>query len=256
MARLNNKVALITGAANGIGLATAQRFVAEGAAVLLVDINETELSSAAERLGASARYEVADVSQEAGAKRYVSSAIEAFGRVDVAVLNAGIEGGVSPIDATPLATFDRVMSVNVRGVWLGLASLLPLMKTTGGSIIVTSSVAGVRGRGLMGPYSASKHAVIGLAKTAALEAAKYGVRVNAICPAPTETRMMDAIDAAAQAGADVGSPKAGISGIPLGRYGTPDEIASLALFLASDEAAFITGAEYLIDGGATAGRPV
>jgi len=252
--QLDSKVALITGAANGIGLAIVRRFLAEGASVFLVDVDKQALADAAISLGPKANCAHADVSQVDDARNYVEQAIKAFGRIDIAVLNAGIEGRVAPIVATPIETFDKVMAVNVRGVWLGLTFLLPAMKTSGGSIIVTSSVAGLRGRAGMAPYAASKHAVIGLAKTAALEGARDGIRVNAICPGPSETRMMTSIDAGAPSGDATAARNSGIAGIPLKRYATPMEIANLALFLASDEASFVTGATYLIDGGNMAGR--
>jgi NAD(P)-dependent dehydrogenase (short-subunit alcohol dehydrogenase family) len=150
--------------------------------------------------------------------------------------------------------FDRVMRVNVRGVWLGLAGVLPMMRAQGGgSIVVTSSIAGTRGTAGQGAYVASKHAVLGLMKTAALEGAPHRIRVNAICPAPIDTEMMQAL----AAGIDPGDHEAGkrkvLSAIPLGRYGTADEVAKLVMFLSGDDSSYCTGAAYMIDGGGTAG---
>lgn len=251
MARLQGKVAVITGGADGIGAATARRFVNEGAKVLLVDVNEEALARTASSIGPHAACFVGDVSADAVASSYVAEALRRFGKVDIGVLNAGIEGSFGRIDELSVDTFDRVMAVNVRGVWLGLAALMPAMRATGGgSIVVTSSVAGLRGAPNLAAYGASKHAVIGLMKSAALEGISSGIRVNAINPAPIQTRMLDAIDE--------GISKSGMTiskeaRVPIGRYGDPSEVASLMLFLASDESSFCTGATYLIDGGSMSG---
>jgi NAD(P)-dependent dehydrogenase (short-subunit alcohol dehydrogenase family) len=254
MSRLDQKVALITGAAGGIGSACAEQFVARGASVFLVDIHEKPLRELADRLGPCAALCAADVSSASGTAEYFQALLDRFGRLDIAFLNAGIVGVVKPIDDTALDTFDRVMQVNVRGVWLGLTRALPLMREQGnGSIVITSSIAGTRGTACQGAYVASKHAVLGLMKTAALEGASHGVRVNAICPAPIDTEMMQALAAGIDPADHENGKRRVLAAIPLGRYGTAAEVANLVAFLASDDAAYCTGAAYMIDGGGTAG---
>ncbi|CAG9243799.1 SDR family NAD(P)-dependent oxidoreductase [Paraburkholderia caribensis] len=254
MSKFDGKVVLVTGAAGGIGRAVSSLFVESGARVHLVDVQEGPLKEIADLLGPAATYSVADVSDEGDTQKYVKDALALSGRIDVAFLNAGIVGAVARIEDTPLDVYDRVMKVNVRGVWLGLAQTLPLMKTQGfGSIIVTSSITGLRGSSNQAAYTASKHAVIGLAKTAALEGAASGVRVNAICPAPIDTEMMRTLAAGIDPENAENGKKKVLSGIPLGRYGTAEEVAKLVSFLASDDAAYCTGSTYTIDGGGTAG---
>lgn len=254
MHRFKHQTALITGAAAGIGFATAKRIIAEGGKALLVDMDEEALIQASSELGSAASYCVADVSDAEQTKAYIAWAVSGHARIDVAILNAGIEGPISTIPETPLDDFDRVMAVNVRSAWLGLAHLLPLMqKQNGGSIVMTASISGLRGTAGQGAYVASKHALLGLMKTAALEGAPYGIRVNAVCPAPVQTRMM----AALESGFNPSSPDVArqtiLSGVPLKRYATADEIAGMIAYLASAEAAFCTGTAYPIDGGAAAG---
>jgi NAD(P)-dependent dehydrogenase (short-subunit alcohol dehydrogenase family) len=250
MSKFDGKVVLVTGAAGGIGQAVSSLFVERGARVHLVDVHEEQLKQIAGLLGPAATYSVADVSNAADTQNYVKDALEVSGQIDVAFLNAGIVGAVARIEDTPLEVYDRVMAVNVRGVWLGLAQMLPLMKTQGvGSIIVTSSITGLRGSSNQAAYTASKHAVIGLAKTAALEGAASGVRVNAICPAPIDTQMMRTLAAGIDPEDAENGKKKVLSGIPLGRYGTAGEVAEFVCFLASDDAAYCTGSTYTIDGG-------
>jgi NAD(P)-dependent dehydrogenase (short-subunit alcohol dehydrogenase family) len=250
MSKFDGKVVLVTGAAGGIGQAVSSLFVERGARVHLVDVHEEQLKQFAGLLGPAATYSVADVSNAADTQNYVKDALEVSGQIDVAFLNAGIVGAVARIEDTPLEVYDRVMAVNVRGVWLGLAQMLPLMKTQGvGSIIVTSSITGLRGSSNQAAYTASKHAVIGLAKTAALEGAASGVRVNAICPAPIDTQMMRTLAAGIDPEDAENGKKKVLSGIPLGRYGTAGEVAEFVCFLASDDAAYCTGSTYTIDGG-------
>lgn len=253
MGQLDGKVAVITGAANGIGLAAAERFLAEGGRLLLVDLDEAALREATGRLGSNASYQVADVSQADSAMIYTKEALKLYGRVDVALLNAGVEGHVGPIVETPLESFDRVMAVNVRGVWLGLAALMPAMKAHGGSIIITSSTGGLKGTPLLAPYGASKHAVIGLMKSAAVEGAPDRIRVNTVNPGPIETRMIRSIESGRDAGEDGAARRAGVARIPLRRYGQAAEVAAMMLFLASDAASFCTGATYQVDGGLMTG---
>ncbi|HMM77442.1 MAG TPA: SDR family oxidoreductase [Gammaproteobacteria bacterium] len=254
MARLAGKIAIVTGAAAGIGLASARLFVAEGAKVLLVDIQRAELEAAAAELGeAQAMAMVADVSDPAQTQAYVDAALARWGRIDVLFANAGIEGKVAPIVDVALEDYERVMAVNVRGVLLALKAVLPVMqKQGGGSIVITSSLGGLRGTPRIGPYIASKHAVVGLMKTAALENARYNVRVNTVNPAPIDTRMVHSLEQQWAPGAPEKMSARMVNGVPLQRYGTPAEVAQLALFLASDESSFCTGNAFSIDGGMSA----
>ncbi len=253
MGKLQEKVAIITGAAGGIGSAAVQLFVDEGARVLLVDSAEAPLRDVASRFGDRVAWVTADVSSARDTERYVNEAVTRFGGIDVLFANAGTEGAVcSLLDAT-LEDFDRVLAVNVRGVWLGIKYAAPrIALRKGGSIVITSSVAGLVGALGIGPYVASKHAVVGLAKTAALELAAANIRVNTIHPGPIENRMMRSLEQQA----NPGDPSA-IKGmyhamIPFGRYGTNEEIAKLALFLASDDSSFCTGSVFVADGGLVA----
>ncbi|WP_199233409.1 SDR family oxidoreductase [Rhodococcus sp. SMB37] len=192
----------------------------------------------------------ADVANEAEVENYVKKTVEAFGTVDVLFNNAGIEGKVQPITEVSLEDFEKVQRVNVTGVFLGMKHVLPvMMQQSSGSIINTSSNAGLDGTVNIAPYVTSKHAVSGMTKTAALEVAPHGVRVNSIHPSPVETRMMRSLESGFDTDNTEAAQKDFVSRIPLGRYGEADEIASLVLFLASEESTFITGAQYRIDGG-------
>lgn len=252
MKRLQDRVALITGGSGGIGKATAARFLEEGARVVLVDLDADGLAAAQASLdgGDRVRTVAADVSREEDVQRYVQATLDAFGRIDVFFNNAGIEGKVAPLEAQDIAMFDKVIAVNVRGAYLGLKHVLPHMYAAGsGSVINTSSVAGLRGSAGVAPYVTSKHAVTGMTKVAALEAATHGVRVNSVHPSPVNTRMMRSLEAGFDPAHAEAAKAAMEQAIPLGRYGESEEIASLVLFLASDESRFITGAQYRIDGG-------
>lgn len=263
MVRLHGKIAIITGGAGGIGQAAARQFTAEGARVVLVDREEAALQSIVGSIGEDkASYVVADVTQPEQAQGYVKSAVERWGGVDILLANAGIEGAVSPITDYAIDTFDQVMAVNVRGVWLGLKYVIPAMRERGsGSIVITSSTAGIGGTAGMSAYVTSKHAVIGMMRTAALECAPLGIRVNTVNPAPIETRMMRSLEEMRVAAED--SSEATIertklayeARIPLQRYGDPEEVAKLMLFLASDDSSFCTGGVYMVDGGSSAGSP-
>lgn len=254
MSRLAGKVAVVTGGAGGIGRAAATLFAAEGANVLVVDIDEPGLRAAVEQSASNrTSYCVADVTQAADNERMFATAAERYGGVDILLANAGIEGAVAPIVDMAEADFDRVIAVNVKGVWLGLKYGIPhLAARGGGSIVVTSSVAGLTPTPGIAPYGASKHAVIGLMRSAARECAAANIRVNTVNPAPVETRMMRSLERGLSP-ADPAAAQARITdSIPLGRYAEPMDIAKVMLFLASDDAAFVTGSVYKADGGSSA----
>ena len=263
MVRLSEKVALITGGAGGIGQAAARIFTGEGARVALVDRDEAALQSVVSSIGEDkASYVVADVTQPGQVQSYVKAAVERWGGIDIFLANAGIEGAVSPIPDYSFDMFEQVMAVNVSGVWLGLKYVIPAMRERGGgSIVITSSTAGIGGTAGMSAYTTSKHAVIGLMRTAALECAPLGIRVNTVNPAPIETRMMRSLEEMRVAAADDSevtverTKQAYAARIPLQRYGDPEEVAKLMLFLASDDSSFCTGGVYMVDGGRSAGNP-
>lgn len=250
MPRLDGKIAIITGATGGIGAATATRFVKEGARVLLVDLDKDRCDALAEKLGESAVSFAADVSDEEQVAAYVDAAIDAFGGLDILFANAGIEGTVAPLINQKREDFQKVLNVNLLGAWMGIKHAAPKM-TNGGSIVVTSSVAGLIGSAGLGPYVSSKHAVLGLVKTAAQELAPMGIRVNAVNPGPIQNRMMDSIEEQASPGHASDVRAAFEQMTPLKRYGTNEEVANMTLFLASDESSYSSGAAYLVDGGFT-----
>jgi len=252
LTRLANKVALITGGAGGIGKVTAKRFLEEGAKVVLVDLFQEALDDTKAELEAIGEVITvqADVSKEEDVKNYVDKTIENFGRIDVFFNNAGIEGKVAPITEQKVEDLDKVLAVNVRGVFLGLKHVLAVMKEQGaGSVINTSSVAGLSGSPNVTPYIASKHAVVGLTKATAVEVAPYKVRVNSVHPSPVNTRMMRSLEEGFAPGQAEAAKADMEKSIPLGRYGESEDISNLVLFLASDESAFITGVQYRVDGG-------
>ena len=261
MARLEGKVAVITGATGGIGRAAAKLCADEGARVALVDLDESALQEVVSSIGEErASYTAADVTQPDQTQAYVNAAVERWGGIDVLLANAGIEGAMYSITDYPLDIFERVMAVNVRGVWLGIKYAVPAMERRGGgSIVITSSTAGISGTPNMSAYNTSKHAVIGLMRTAALECASMGIRVNTVNPAPIETRMMRSIEEMRVAALDDASvtvdqvKQVTATRIPLERYGDPEEVARLMLFLASDDSSFCTGGVYMVDGGRSAG---
>lgn len=254
MVDLAGSVVLITGAASGIGLAAAELCTAAGAKLVLVDQNGQALETARKSLGGENIIIVGDVGDHSTAHDYVEAAVERFGRIDIAMLNAGTAGRVARIDAVTPEEFDRIMAVNVRSVWSGMAALFPLMQAQGGgSIVVTASTGGVLAAPMVGPYIASKHAVIGLVKSAALEGARHGIRVNAVAPAPIDTAMMASINDGLGAGDAQKSRQRTIAHVPLQRYGNASEVAKTMVFLGSQEASYTTGAVYLIDGGMAAG---
>lgn len=254
MTRLQDKVAVITGGAGGIGKATAERFLKAGARVVLCDVSEAALKEAASGWDESRVALVAgDVSQAADIARATETARERFSGLDIMVANAGIEGLVAPLTQYPIAEFDRVLGVNVRGAFLSIQAAAPLIaERGGGAIIVTSSVAGLVGAAGLSAYVTSKHAVMGLVKSAAIELAPLGIRVVSVNPGPVNNRMMRAIENKAAPGAADMVKKGFEDKIPLHRYGENDEIAALISFLASSDASYCTGVPFVIDGGYTA----
>ena len=253
--RLVGKTAIITGSTGGIGEATARRFLNEGANVMLVGRSPEKLHQTTERLGANGRAAtfVAEACDEEAFASAVATTIDTFGGVDILMANAGTEGNFAPIEELSAAEFESVLRINVIGVWLSMKYCVEPMKARGaGSIIAISSIAGRIGSPTMAPYIASKHAVHGLVKTAALELAPFNVRVNAIGPGPIDNRMMRSLESQFNPDEAAEAHEFVLSKVPLNRYGTNDEVASLAAFLASDESAFCTGSMHMIDGGFTA----
>jgi len=254
--RLDGKVAVVTGAAGVIGTATLRLLAERGARIVAVDRRETDLKEAIKDLPASAEALAlaADVTEEDEVAGYVRATVETFGTIDVFYNNAGIEGDVKPITDYPLASFRKVLDVNVVGVFLGIKHVLPVMLNQNrGSIINTASIAGLMGSPEIAVYSASKHAVIGLTRSAALECTATGVRVNCVCPGLIDSRMLSAIIEGRNPGnAPVPNDKI-VERIPARRLGQASEVASIVAFLASDEASYVSGSAYTVDGGRTTG---
>jgi 3alpha(or 20beta)-hydroxysteroid dehydrogenase len=254
--RFEGKVVVVTGAAGGIGRATAARFAAEGAAVVLVDVSAAGLEAsvaAVKAAGAEALAVEADVTRAADVRRYVTAALDRFGGIDCFFNNAGILGAVSRLVDYPEDVFDRVMAVNVKGVWLGMKEVAPALRARGGGAIVnTASIAGMRSSPNLVAYTASKHAVIGLTRTAAYELVRDGIRVNAVCPAPVETPMARELEAGFSGKNPAAAHEAFTRTIPMRRFGEPSEVAALVAFLCSPDASYINGGIYTVDGGAMA----
>lgn len=253
--RLDGRVAIVTGAAGVIGTATIRLLAERGARIVAVDRREPDLKSSIADLPATAQALAitADVTREDEVAEYVRAAVDKFSTVDIFYNNAGIEGEIAPITKYPLETFRRVIDVNVVGVFLGLKHVLPIMlKQNRGSIINTASIAGLIGSPDIAVYSASKHAVIGLTKSAALECSSSSVRVNCVCPGLIESRMLSAIIEGRNPGnAPVPTEKLA-ERIPARRLGQASEVASIVAFLASDDASYVSGSAYTVDGGRVA----
>jgi NAD(P)-dependent dehydrogenase (short-subunit alcohol dehydrogenase family) len=249
---LEGKVALVTGAAGEIGAASIQLMLTRGAKVVGVDRDVPALRRLGERLAAGDELVLleGDVTAEASVSDYVIRTRDTFGRIDIFFNNAGIEGPVKPITDYALADFQRVMNVNVVGVFLGLKHVIPVMLAGGGGAIInTSSTAGLTGSPGVCAYNASKHAVIGLTRSACAEWAKKGITVNAITPGPIASRMMTSLEEGLMPG-QAKDLRARLSErIPTGRYGSPEEVAKLVAFLASDDARYLNGAIFTVDGG-------
>jgi NAD(P)-dependent dehydrogenase (short-subunit alcohol dehydrogenase family) len=249
MGQLDGKVAVITGGESGIGLASAQLFVREGARVHLVGIQEGKLEEAVDRLGSDrASASVADVTDEQAVHEAIESGYADFGRLDVLVSNAGISGETRPIVDYPADVFARTLAVHIGGAFHVLKHGLPRL-TDGGSVIIMSSVTGLVGIPQISAYVAAKHGQVGLMRSAAKEVADRRIRVNTLHPGPTSTEFQDAIEMAATGLPQSEAAEAFNGMIPLGRHTTPDEIAQAALYLASDASAMVTASTFTIDGG-------
>lgn len=251
MKLLDGKVCIVTGAAGSLGLATAELFLREGAKVTLVDRDASALQAAAERLDAHAGHlmvQAADVADAAATSAFVEATLARWGGLDVLFCNAGVSGEICPVVDYPEDVFDRVMAVNVRGPFLGCKYALPKMRD-GGSIVITSSVVGTTSDPGIAAYATSKHAVIGLMRTVAKEAAPRGIRVNVVAPGPIENDFQRNVEAGLSRaiGRDAGQFLDGL--IPLGRHGRAEEIGRLVLYLASGQSSFSTGAVFMADGG-------
>jgi NAD(P)-dependent dehydrogenase (short-subunit alcohol dehydrogenase family) len=248
--RFRDKSVLVTGAGSGIGRAASLMFAAEGGRLIVVDRNAADARETAERIaraGGEAVAIAADVTRAADCRRMVDEAVSAYGRLDVAFNNAGIGGSGFPMAEEEEVAFDEVVAVNLKGVFLSMKYEIPaIAKAGGGTIVNTASVAGLIGEPGISSYSASKHGVVGLTRTAALDHIKQGVRINAICPGATRTPLLERWFQDPNVEAFV------MNRHPIGRIGEPEEIARVALFLASDEASFVVGQAWAIDGGLSA----
>jgi NAD(P)-dependent dehydrogenase (short-subunit alcohol dehydrogenase family) len=247
--RMREKVALVTGGGSGIGRAAALAFAGEGASVVVVDVDAEQghaTVKAIEQAGGQAMFIRADVSQRADVEAMVLKAVEVYGKLDCAFNNAGIEGAVGlPVVDYPEDTWDRVIDINLKGVWLCMKyELAQMLKQGGGAIVNTASIAGLVGGTFGSAYYASKHGVVGLTKAAAIEYGNSAIRVNAVCPGVIRTEMADRLMK------DNESIETAITALhPLGRLGTPQEVAETVVWLSSDQASFITGQALAVDGG-------
>ncbi|MFD7430109.1 SDR family NAD(P)-dependent oxidoreductase [Streptomyces sp. NPDC059818] len=257
MGKLDGRTVLISGAARGQGEQEARLFAAEGARVVIADVLDEQGEALAKELGEeTALFVHLDVSREADWQAAVAAAKGAFGQIDGLVNNAGILR-FNELVATPLEEFQQVVQVNQVGAFLGIKTVAPEIEAAGGGTIVnTASYTGLTGMAFVGAYAATKHAVLGLTKVAAVELAAKGIRVNAVCPGAVDTAMTN--PAALDPSADPEESKAAVDQlyrklVPLGRIGRPEEVAALALFLTSQDSSYITGQPFVIDGGWLAG---
>jgi NAD(P)-dependent dehydrogenase (short-subunit alcohol dehydrogenase family) len=249
MARLHDKVALISGGGGSIGAATARLFAAEGARVVVADLDEAGLGAVVDELGSDrAALAVTDVTDSDQVRAAVALAVERFGGLDVAFANAGVFGVNAPIVEYPDDVFDRVMAVNVRGSFLLAKHALRVMRD-GGSLIFNSSVVGLMSDATIAAYATSKHAIVGLMRTAVREVGDRGIRVNSVHPGPVDNEFQHRIEVSATGAEEARAAELFEERIALARHATPDEIARTVLFLASDDSSFMTGAAVKVDGG-------
>jgi NAD(P)-dependent dehydrogenase (short-subunit alcohol dehydrogenase family) len=247
------KVALITGGGGGIGRATALGFALRGAKVMVVDHDADSGRATTDivaQRGGDAKFTPADVTKSASVQDYVKAALDAYGRIDCFFNNAGIEGKVVPTQDYDEAVFDQVIAVNLKGVFLGLRYVLPeMLKQGSGTVVNTASVAGLFGGPGMPAYVASKHGVLGLTKVASSDVAPHGIRVNAVCPGPVETRMMRSLESQRNPNDPEGVHRAYSATMPTGRYTLPEEVAGVVLYLSSELSGNVTGTHIVVDGG-------
>ncbi len=252
----SGKAAIVTGAGGGIGRAVSLALSELGAKVLVVDLARDtgeETAALVHAQGGTAQFVAADVSRSEEVVRYVVAACEAWGRIDIFMNNAAWQGPVAPVVDYPDELFDRVMAINVRGVFLGLKHVLPVMVTQrGGAVVNTASLGAYIGTRNLAPYIASKHAVLGLTKSVAMEVARKGVRVNAVCPGPVDTPMLREIEAGQSPEGALKLREQRAASIPDGRYALPQEVANLMVYLVSDLSSHITGQGMQINGGSHA----
>lgn len=250
MAELDGKRALVTGGAQGLGKAITSLFIQRGAKVMIADIDEALAKTTADEFGEAVRAVRCDVTVSHEVEAAVAATVDAFGGLDVMVNNAGIEI-VKPLFDQTEEEFDRLMAINVKGVWLGMKHALPVLPKPGGVIVNMASLAGLGGAPLFGSYCASKAGVVQLSRVAAVELRPAGIRVNAVCPAFIATAMVDRLKPTVEA--VVGVPFDDLAALKQGRIGTPEEVAEMVAFLASDDSSFSTGGAFVLDGGLQAG---
>ena len=254
MGRMSGKTCIVTGGAGSIGLASACRLLEEGGNVMLVDRDDAHLAKALKSLthhGNRVATTTSDVTQTSDTRNYIRKTLDKFGKIDVLFSNAGASGDIKPITDFPEADFDTVMAVNVRASFLACKYAVPYMND-GGSIIITSSIMGVKSNANIVAYATSKHAVVGLMRTVAKELAPRNIRVNVLAPGPVDNGFQTDIEN--RLGAALGLDATAMLNqiIPLGRHARPEEIAAMVLFLASDQSSFSTGSVFMADGGMSA----